>query len=708
MSLLALKRPHTPAQESDLRGSNSHRLRLLIAANCQNATFHGLAEALKSFPNLTYLDLSNTSAARDQTLLARLSGLLLLQVLKIRNVHLRDEDLDVLANAIGTRVRSLDISQNHLSDRSVQTLLEHCFINDHPEASSVARRDPTFYLEMEDWPTGIVRPDPTTLDEFRDESHDRKFVQRLTSAIVSRLPFEDFPDSGITHLSVADNDISVRGLAALVRSKKLLFFNAGSPDPRTYAQQAGNHPSEFQEENSQSSGHNPGLGSIVPILERYAPEMTYLRVDHTAVTEVAPSTGNSLRFLASEFDAQEQELAVEAEAHELIELDEVAPSYEVDTQDLVPRYELPSDPLQIVVSPPVGEKPRASPSEHEPTPKRGSVFAPEVEKLVEGKANIATEVSAVLTATGIGAMAQSINGVEASKINLPLRPHDSIADNLESRILSVQRQREELRILQKSKPHGLVPAKLPHLRTLVLTDVPSISNTHKVVHALISFIKYCASEANLASLEANLVLMTDNRSSFNRQESMHRRKAREIFTLKQIILEMAAVDTTDMCATEAVPYRQRKSKFSNRTKSSTEDADSEAFWSASEHDFTFFDDEEECGIPAAETSSQSNIPFAAPSEKMVSVQSERTISQLSNGVSSHVKVKAFLPSVDVIQEIARFRRERKAAFEEVSRKGLKFVEGHWPGEVKVVRAQRLSSSSTDGMIDYYGNFFERG
>jgi hypothetical protein len=65
------------------------------------------------------------------------------------------------------------------------------------------------------------------------------------------------------------------------------------------------------------------------------------------------------------------------------------------------------------------------------------------------------------------------------------------------------------------------------------------------------------------------------------------------------------------------------------------------------------------------------------------------------------------PLLDVVGEIAKFRRERKAAYNNLVQMGdtLPDVEGYWAGEMTVVRKQRDEAS---GELDCYGNRYESG
>src|SRR5690606_31783351 len=101
---------------------------LLIADGEPNTTSVGLATVLSRLPRLMYLDLSYTSPARDPTVLSTLAGLQDLQILKLRGINLKDSHVEFLANAIGYRVRVLDLRNNMLTDMAVRSLMEACFL----------------------------------------------------------------------------------------------------------------------------------------------------------------------------------------------------------------------------------------------------------------------------------------------------------------------------------------------------------------------------------------------------------------------------------------------------------------------------------------------------------------------------------------------------------------------------------------------------
>ena len=608
-----------------------------------------------------------------------------MQVLKLRNVHLRDEDVDVLAEAIGIRVRSLDVQGNHLTDHSVRSLLKFSFgADDETTGTSNGRSRAVSNLAVEDWPSGFVRPDPAVLDEFKDESYDERFVRRLTSGVVSRLPYEDMPHSGITHLYIANNNLTVEGVAALVRSRKLHVLDAGSVDESLCL--------DLSEESSLLSTSNPsrirlpGVEKLTPVLRRCAQDMTSLRLHHAVITKHTLLEHESSPVAPSELDAGETKHEMDGPVPS--EMDATPPLYELEIRDAQPRYELPGDSTHFYVTPPIGVKPTLTQQESQPEVRRGSIFAPEALETEESDG----DAGPVLTATGLGSVAQAVNGVNALSQDMSVTYDDHISSSRESRQLRttmIEKQRQELRSNRLDKPHGLIPGMLPKLRTLTLSDVPCFDSTGRVVDALIQFIKDCASESELANLQARLEV-NPVRKPGERHSKHNRHTAREIFALRHIALEMAPA------VSPVTP--QSAAMSAKRTKSSTEDADSEALWSAAENDFTFFDNDEECGLPSIDTDTY--IPNATLSEKIVMPEDGF---QPHNLPPLKTAGQKDAPTIDVVQELAKFRKERKTAYENGIAKGLLHVDGYWPGEVKVIRGHH-----TGGKTDYYGNHFEKG
>ena len=668
-------------------------LRLLIANDCPNTTAASLAEALVHFPNLVFIDLSNTLAARDHAVLSKLGDLPDLQVLKLRHTNLRDDDIEVLAQSIGTRVRSLDLSDNKITDKSVRTLLNHCFDSSHglPVAENTPVR-PGSSLAEGDWPSSLSRPDSHLADQFRREDLDDQFVKQLTNNLASRLPSEDLPDSGITHLSIEDNFLTVEGAASLLKSGKLHLFDIGFVDTAKAIGSPRNPPSSLNIKGDSIS--LPSLSKLIPFLEGLASKnLTYLRIHHTVVTEKAPLI---------EENVHPAELNTDGNTR--CEVDAADKEYEIDGQESAPRYELAGDSVHIVVSPAIGEKPIQSPEGSRYSEvRRGSAFAPEVAQKEEEDEEV------VLTATGLGNSAQAINGLNPPISNTTtssVHNQSPLAAQThgpsEMSIKMIEAQRRDLRSRKEKELRGLLPGNLPNLCTLVLTGVPYTSTDDHITEALKGFIRDCAEEAQLASQQA-----TREQASLyfqGRPRSMYRQhRARQLFALRSIVLEMDGAPYAPRSRTPFSPMTPPTPTFPHRrTMSSTEDADSEVFLSASANDFSFFD-EEECGLPASERSL--HFPISALAEKVALPTGDLpskelpTLQKPRSGEGSSRKI-------DTIQELSNFRKQRKAAFESASVVGNADMKRHWKGEVNVRHPG--SMAVRPGGLDYYGNYFMKG
>lgn len=638
-----------------------------------------------------------------------------LQILKLRHIQLRDEDTDVLAAAIGIRVRSLDIRDNRITDVSVRTLLTKCF---HPIKDVHAMQNGTSRVALgmaeEDWPAGLPRPNSPLLNEFRGEDLDERFFQRLTRGVVNRLPSEDLPSSGLTHLYISNNFITVEGVASLLKTQNLYVLDAGAVDT---AKALGRPLTRASI--SQSFGYSislPGTEKLAPVLERYAfKNLTYLRLHYAVVTEIAVVQDDML----SPLELAANEVArpeLDAVDNSRYEMDATVPVYELTAGSDTRRYELAGDSVHMVVSPAIGTAPVPTFEEANiDTIRRGSIFAPEVvpgqtllpqEQSVDGEEE---EEPVVLTATGLGAMAQAINGIgspsnEGSGHHFQHTVEDEMSQlngSTERNIGIIKTEREELRSHDPDKPQGLSPGALPALRTLVLTDLPCTDNDQHIVTALKRFITDCAKENELAGLQALLehpVIYVPGKP----RSAHHLHRVREIFALRRLVLEMASqvpAGTSTANGRPATPRTPTLHGWSHtRNRSTTEDPDTEAFWNAQEHDFSFFG-EEECGLPATEPGM--HFPMATLSEKMVLPMN----SLESGGLPTLQKPAETDKSVDVVQELAKFRREKKALFEEGLKMGRKFADGYWPGEVKAVRNH---AGTGIGKVDLYGNYFEKG
>ena len=741
-ALLALKCPSASRPTQLDEDIPSFPLRLLIAAKCPNSTSAGLREAMLHFPYLVFLDLSETYSARDETVLSSLKWMHSLQVLKLRRMFLRDSDLAIVADAVGIhdragvrrgqgiRLRSLDVRDNQLTDASVRTLLAKCFHptkNIHEEQRQLSRLG-----VEEDWSSGAVASEARVIDQFRGEDLDEQFIRGLTRAVTHTTPSEDLPSVGLTHLYIANNYITIEGLSSLLRTENLHVLDAGALDTAK-ALRRPKSPSSIP---PTLANILPGAEKLIHVLERYAADnLTFLKLNHAVVTASAGSEDDAIAELAildsvsapeighAELHGESAampELHGETSENAPHELDAAVPSYELATTAPLPRYELPGDPIQIVISPAIDKAfPRDLPP---PPPLDSPASAPEV------MGNEPDE-PIVLTATGLSTSAQLINGIPSppatsspdSSLPRSGTPSSIGSEDLEDavkptklRIDRVIGRRQALRYVARDPKRGVLPSRLPALRTLILTEVPMFTTSEQLIENLKAFIADCALEHHLATKQASLegqrspvhILLPSTRKG---------NRAAELFALRTLILEMAPQRSRGPAiSTTMVSPRSPKSSTSatwaqkHKNWSSTEDPDTERFWSAAENDFSFFGDEE-CGLPASDADTHfpisllgEKVPVPQDGEDEMGPSSLLLAPQLPTQ-PAEVPIPARERLLDVVAELAKWRAERKREFENAGRQG--FVEGYWPGEVRGVRRGLIGDK---GRLDWYGNYFEKG
>ncbi|OCL11780.1 hypothetical protein AOQ84DRAFT_313335 [Glonium stellatum] len=634
-SLLTLRYPSLSRRSLQGDIFPVYGLRLLDASNCPNATSMGLEEALLHLPDLISLDLSRTIAAKNSAVFGTLRLLPNLRVLKLRGLGLKDNDFTSIAISIGTRVRSLDVRDNLLTDSSARMLLDHC-VKDASPVLSTQRYTPLIPVQG-NWP---LESD----DYIGSENLEQHLRTKLTRGFVGRLAIEDAHDVGITHLYVSNNQMTVEGVSGLIRSKRLQVLDIGT------LSQAFRRPESLSMEEHEDDFMMPGVEKLTQVLAECASErMVYLRINYAVVMEEAPAPPTSPQRTEMEGD-----LAVYRQegAHELESTKPPVP--ELDAGETA-VFELPGDtmlPQELH-----GDSPRSG-----DTNTSGSV--PSGDNVSEPEISPITSRAPMIEVTNEG-------------------PQGSIYSHRTSTYyIEDRRSRLELR---QSREYCLHPGMLPKMHTLVLTDVPTKTDRPEVIHRLIQFIKDCAEEHEMAKLRARFTYVLPPGRT---RVVAEREYARSLFALRRIILEMAPP-----------PQPLKKISTSWRrypTKSSTEDGDTEAFWDAATHDFSFFGDEE-CGLPDHEPgrrlplAAMSGLIVASPPPKMPTRQPE------NQGV----------PKLDIISGLSTFRKDRKAAFQTALEQGEidPTIEGYWPGDITVVRQP---AGQPSGAVDYYGNRFELG
>lgn len=691
---ISLKVPSDPEQAQAYRPYN---LRLLLAEGEPNTTSVGIATALSRFPALVYLDLSRTSPARDRLVLSVLSELPDLRVLKLRGIGLKDTDAEFLANAIGTRVRLLDLRNNVLTDRSVRSLLQACFVQ---KGTTEVNGNADEYL-----PAHI----PVLL---RNPDLDKDFLNLLTRPLTGRSIFENLPQSGITHLYISDNRLTVEGVAALLASKRLHLLDAGSVDTA----QTLKHDQPLLSPPGAKTEFNtvPGAEKLVPILVAYAKDgLTYLRVNHAIVTKDAPATSETtITELLPELPAEDLDIH-----HYHAELDTAHEIYEMPAED-VPLFELEDTwiPSSSMTRPELVAKSKQYPDEPL-LPRRGSAFAAEV-AIPELNAD-----GDLLEDHHTQSEGGSVSTQRSRKIK------ELLAKRPKTEVLPLRHGKN-----RTTFPY-LHPSHIPHVQTLILTDVPShVSSSSPILSSLTRFITACSDEMLLAKLQARADYSFPPGRDRAKAEHQH---AKSLFALECLVLEITPSVKRNIGPPRALsPWKPNKNG-QNSWKSTTGDSDSERLWSAATNDFSFFGNEE-CGVPEPHEEIATNIL----NERVRLVSDDDSIhsgvSELEGSDSSSLRRQQTIPrssvqdepEIDLVSALASFRRTKKKEFEDLKQASRRHstlasspclspfdgqpahyalplhTEGYWPGEVKVIRNPTPKGRS--GVVDIYGNYFEKG
>ena len=665
----------------------SFGLRLLDASRCPNVTSSSLAQALRRFEGLLYLDLSFTYPARDPVVLQTLRRFTGLQVLKLRGISLNDDSLSVLGPAIARRVRSLDIRDNHITDRGVRILLDECFMINDNNILEAGQRSPALLPYMGSEMLGI----------YQGEDFESFLRSGFTGRFVGRLAIEDAPEGGITHLYCAGNDLSVEGVSGLLRSGRLHVLDAQSVKS---ALRSGlrRHLSNASYHSDEDDVDVPGVEKLTPVMSKCATNsMTFLRIDHSLITKDSP------HMQADEVIQGRYELsdtALPDLPSDAVELD--GTSVPIDAVELpavsTPKFELAGDPMQFVISPAVNDPQHQTEDEESPYPsvRRGSAFAPEVVNSLAAETE-RMDLLSPLSDVGEGTMMSGTFILSPLSPTFPQPPSPTFPMGMSGPMQrprsysSVANERRARLNAHMTGRHNLHPGMLPHLRTLILTDVPQFWPTKELSDRLICFIRQCAEEAWMARSQAKLdYSLPPGRRG---HAAAMKLSADKVFALNRMVLELAPEQSARRNS-KASPWHH------SGTKSMTEDRDSETLWSAAETDFSFFGDED-YSFPSLESGRYAHSGFM--NDKEVSFgNGYRTLNNVAPANPPPT------PRFDTNALLSAFRKERKLAHQRNAAAGAvdPETEGYWDGVVQVVRPG--NESRADELIDYYGNRFENG
>jgi hypothetical protein len=215
-------------------------LRMLTLRDVNNIKPEALGAALKFFPNLIYLDLTDTDAAGNEDVIrviSRQKRFPDLQILKLRKVGLMNVHLFSILLGLSPRLWSLDVRDNSLTDDLLLgAVLAHCFV-------LPARGPPSYQsLSTEDYDltwTADSLLEMLPLNDRAKCSHADHRIKNVLSAdtesylrrVLGQTPaINTGPEveNGLTHLYIANNRFTITSIRKFIGTGRLRVFDAGT------------------------------------------------------------------------------------------------------------------------------------------------------------------------------------------------------------------------------------------------------------------------------------------------------------------------------------------------------------------------------------------------------------------------------------------------------------------------------------------------
>jgi hypothetical protein len=705
--------------KTPLRSPMKYHLRLLIASECENTTAYSLATALSQFPELMYLDISGAQGSRSPYVLNQIGNLTELRVLKLRKCGLRDEDLEYLQ--FSKNLRSLDVSHNLLTERGISKLLGLIPVDIMvPRTDLLSARDMSSGRRS----SGInlhVRALPEDLENF--------VLKRLTSGVDGHIQVEDCLPSVFTNLSVASNYLTIDGLNRIIRHPTLRIMDCGllNLSERSFELLSPRSPASS---GSRRFSDPPEAEILNPALfcDSFR-NLTSLRISHTIITGY-PFLGKEIPISEQCFELHSEDLRFELDSKEvqipgtLFEMEDTSKSITPEPE-AEPKPEPPREVPESSPPPKAESEPELADKLDPETLGEDTTKEEEVHASFESPDDVAVQIQKALNTSNkremnhINTLPSQINATNFTDPIDPISPLSPTEEtpNLVRRVIpprisvssphkngltshpvysggSLPDGPEKFRynysagteapwraLEQRPKPSGMrelieeitqrqhrigarerhpgrfKPSMLPNLKTLILTDVPSKTRRRHIIETLALFLQECAEEEELMRLE-----MLARHNAVNQKPCLE-----PTVKLHELMLEMTS--KPEPIFAPRSPHRSPRHSF---TKSSTEDPDSELFMNNSESDFSFFG-EDDGGLLISE--GRVDRPIMVDEGLMLDVD------------DGHL--------IDVISELANFRKEKRRRFEtfqRLIRQGCNenlnveiALLGHWRGEVKVVR-----------------------
>ena len=289
----------------------NYGLQLLIASSCENTTAPSLATLLHHVPDLVYLDLSSTRGTRNPYLLGTIGCLRHLQVLKLSNCGLRDDDLDYLTFDQSSRLCSLDISDNCLTDKAACVLFKHL-----PPDNTHFRWPPKTHISGD----GPIK----TTWSSNVASRTRLMEDDMESSIISRLTsrFGEDPDPEVgysvafTNLYIAGNCFTIDGLSKILSCPSLRLLDCGTLYSNHSMEQSPLSPVHRDRRSSRRLFTLPSIEKLNnTIFTQAFQNLLSLRVHHSLVTE-QPFSNSAVPLVQKCYELHSEDLRYELDSKE--------------------------------------------------------------------------------------------------------------------------------------------------------------------------------------------------------------------------------------------------------------------------------------------------------------------------------------------------------------------------------------------------------
>ncbi|KAF4993027.1 hypothetical protein FGRMN_6763 [Fusarium graminum] len=238
---------HQDLDPSEFLSEAGPQIQLLSMADCSVSLTQKFVSSLRS---LVYLDLSRVPGSLRPLL--QLGDLPELRVLRIQGKEVDDATAEMLATRFGTRLWSLDVSNNKLTDMALDSIRTHCLcpvnlrsdenydVEGKLEFGSTSAGFGTWIrIDESEWSGSFTHPNRHLVDAPLYDLHDtlpQEFVCKRSDgkspgksdaaeAVCRGLQGEDLyvspatnlqASQGLTHLSVSGNQISSLGISKLL------------------------------------------------------------------------------------------------------------------------------------------------------------------------------------------------------------------------------------------------------------------------------------------------------------------------------------------------------------------------------------------------------------------------------------------------------------------------------------------------------------